>query len=798
MFGNNSSAIDYSYGYYKPIIHIDYDRPVATTWHLSKIILYTGETIDFNYIASKPKINVSYNLFYQSNFNESFASLFASVDMIMPCLLKSIKCNTFSIDFSYENSVQKNYNRTFIPGIRDKDLFIEEFGPNPFLKSYTDIQWEQLSKININSNYEYIFRYSTSVNERLKLLSLEKRDILNQSVSKHEFKYNSGKLPDYWASHGDHQGFYNGRDHQYILKDNFFKYYREGDNYFLEKNIEKEYNESREVDKTTVFLKSEILEKIIYPTGGYTVFDYETHQVNRYMSLTNRNTMSENYNSRETVFPGGIRIKKISDFSETGIFCNAKSYYYVDNFDFQTKLGLNSGIVSSLPQYVQRIKAFYTIIGYNQTDYIKNFDLFSINGFNRFLYCKPGYHVGYSTVVESQENENGEINGYTEYKFTNFNSDIWGESHLDEMPLSILNETFHILLSVKGLGLSNVLNNYIPVSSKHVERGKLVSKKVFNKNGSLLSERLFKYKKTSNQSIGCIDFLISRRESVNENYGYERVAIGGSYRKFTYKYLLNEEYENNYLGQNEPFSIVKKYEYDFQNQLVKVEKILNKTETYTESYTYPYNYTSYPYTEMVLQNRTTPIVEKITMYNNKEIERIRTNYFKDPSKTKNLILPENIMSSTSGINNLRTDIIYNQYDTKGNIHQHTTFDGITTIYLWSYNGQYLIAEIKNATLTDTETAVKAIFSVSNIDALSVLQMPNEAKLRDGSLQRALPNAFVTTYTYKPFVGITSVTKPSGMATYYNYDVFGQLKEIYIVESGVKKIVQSFDYHFQSK
>lgn len=75
------------------------------------------------------------------------------------------------------------------------------------------------------------------------------------------------------------------------------------------------------------------------------------------------------------------------------------------------------------------------------------------------------------------------------------------------MPLSRLNETFHPISSVKGLGLANILNNYIPVSSKHLERGKLISVKIYNREGSLLNERLLKYKKLSNQSIKYIDFL---------------------------------------------------------------------------------------------------------------------------------------------------------------------------------------------------------------------------------------------------------------------------------------------------
>ena len=77
-----------------------------------------------------------------------------------------------------------------------------------------------------------------------------------------------------------------------------------------------------------------------------------------------------------------------------------------------------------------------------------------------------------------------------------------------------------------------------------------------------------------------------------------------------------------------------------------------------------------------------------------------------------------------------------------------------------------------------------------------MSIPNEVKLIDGSLQRALPYAQVTTYTYRPLVGMTSATAPNGVTTYYEYDAFNRLKRTYIKENNVEKTVQSYDYHYQ--
>lgn len=45
-------------------------------------------------------------------------------------------------------------------------------------------------------------------------------------------------------------------------------------------------------------------------------------------------------------------------------------------------------------------------------------------------------------------------------------------------------------------------------------------------------------------------------------------------------------------------------------------------------------------------------------------------------------------------------IKYNSYDEKGNTQQYTIINGISTSYIWGYNGQYPIAEVQNAVLSD--------------------------------------------------------------------------------------------------
>jgi hypothetical protein len=149
---------------------------------------------------------------------------------------------------------------------------------------------------------------------------------------------------------------------------------------------------------------------------------------------------------------------------------------------------------------------------------------------------------------------------------------------------------------------------------------------------------------------------------------------------------------------------------------------------------------------------------------------------------------------TATESHLKPEFLYG-YDEKGNIRSVVSANNTTapTIYIWGYKHQYPIAEIKNATFTEVETEVKRIFSVNNVDELSDKATPDETKLTNGSLQKALPNALVTTYTYKPLVGIQTVTDPRGIKTTYSYGPFNRLLNI---KDHNGKTLESYEYRYR--
>ena len=56
----------------------------------------------------------------------------------------------------------------------------------------------------------------------------------------------------------------------------------------------------------------------------------------------------------------------------------------------------------------------------------------------------------------------------------------------------------------------------------------------------------------------------------------------------------------------------------------------------------------------------------------------------------------------------------------------------------------------------------------------------------------------STYTYIPYVGISSTTDARGVTTYYEYDAYGRLIEIYQLNNGRKEILNKYIYHIKSE
>jgi YD repeat-containing protein len=194
---------------------------------------------------------------------------------------------------------------------------------------------------------------------------------------------------------------------------------------------------------------------------------------------------------------------------------------------------------------------------------------------------------------------------------------------------------------------------------------------------------------------------------------------------------------------------------------------------------------------MISRNIFAPLIEQSENQNGQFVQKIQTVY---KNWGNNLFAPEFIKLQTQTQNTPEIRITYHSYDSYGNSVFLSKDDATKVVHLWSYKGQYPIAEINIGSYTYDQVvnAAKAVLSVSSLDALSQQTTPNETTLRNGMLQNALPDALVTTYTYKPLIGVWTVTDPHKVVTEYVYDSFGRLQRI-LVDGKTEK---GFEYNYK--
>lgn len=166
--------------------------------------------------------------------------------------------------------------------------------------------------------------------------------------------------------------------------------------------------------------------------------------------------------------------------------------------------------------------------------------------------------------------------------------------------------------------------------------------------------------------------------------------------------------------------------------------------------------------------------------------------------TGNLVLPlseytyDNLSPTVSS-----KDVTYEKYDEKGNILQYREKDGTPVSIVWGYNKTKPIAKVVGALYSQIEGQIANIVTKSNEDAVDPTK---EAELLQ-ALDAFQPAGMVTTYTYDPLVGVTTITPPSGIRELYVYDSANRLKQVQLRErdntgSYSYKVVKEFKYNYK--
>lgn len=599
-------------------------------------------------------------------------------------------------------------------------------------------------------NFGSVNRYSTPVAS-------------DYSSKEYKFSYNEQKtFPRYIFSSTDHWGYYNGYTSPGMPT--------EGERSLSEILLfDENFYSTKAPSYNLNVSQAETLKEIIYPTGGKIGFDY---QQNRYSKIVPENPEGELL--QENGNAGGVCISAIRNYDNNNALLQTKKYFYAEDIPSYSDYYLTSGILQAKKKYLQN---YQFNNGY--------MSLCSEGGFLTTSANRNDSHISYSTVIEANYDALGNSNGYTRYRYTNYNTDFWGERHNDDKP---------VFSNVTGVSY------YIPVSSRSVERGKLLSIEHFNSSSKPVKTIQYKYQKTESLPIKTL-----YQEAINIRYSSGTNDFSTSYVAhlapiYTYRYLLQKEIEICFNTSGEiQQSKEKDYIYNSQKLIQSISTTNSNNVTWKSITKYPSDMSTGVYTTMVTNNILNQPIVETTLTNDKVISSKLTTY-----KTKgSIFVPEKVfllettspLSSFTNFDGSTKDIHYSNtaetefidYDNRGNLVSVLSKNGTFTSYIWSYDYQYPIAEIKNATYAQ----VSSLLGV-DLATIAASTTPDMSKV-DG-LRVTLPNAFVTSYTYKPLVGMTSKTDPRAVTTRYLYDSFGRLG---LVKDNNMNITSQYRYAYQN-
>ena len=752
-FGMKEDAIEYSINFWDQ----DNYNWIATSWHLASITYTNGRTVCFDYCRGDYVCQLGFSVSSFSYAMEAGSGMISSScfknstgdpdtlsisgNLMSPVYLENIKFDGGHVEFVSERTSELRYDEKKISDMYYHDPLTNDLGALVNKESVTKgfpecldyQQWRKLVAIDVFDVYgnpvrRFRFNYVDNPSSRLMLTEFSEFSE-DSSDRTYRFVYNKpDSLPPYLSRMVDHWGYYNGK---------------------FADTRSSQYFDNRESDPLK--MKYGVLEKIIYPTGGYTRLEFEANTCGKFLSF-HRMSVS-NFEDDKTV--GGLRIKRIFN-SPMGLPDDEtveKEFFYVSGFkgSVASANNVSSGVLGCYPQYSFKIPK-YALFASSSVD----ISVFSsqpvLSGGNNAL----GSHVGYTEVAEV--NNNG---SFTVYKFSNFDTGA-----IDDPCDAILSEFD---------------SPFSPYSSKEQDRGLLLSSESYDSNGVLVSRKTYEYEKDDETTD---NYVRSAKIAVHGSCGGSvAYAEAMSYRIYTYLRRKVRETEEIYEQSTDvPATTVTTYSYN-DNKLISETAFNYGGGEYIKRYRYSADFPdNVTYSAMADKHILSPVVEykEINKIGGKEYQQKYDRY--DYSLSNGFYLPCKFSSSPNGVPEEREVYTYNKY---GKISTVTKDNIDITVYLWGYFGQYVVAEIKGLSVGEIESVT------GDINEFCEKESPEFVKL--DQLRMKYPNAHIKTCKYEELVGPEVISDPRGVSEYYIYDNSGMLRR---VKDNNGKLKALYEYNFK--
>ncbi|MEY2703536.1 MAG: hypothetical protein RLY43_2175 [Bacteroidota bacterium] len=731
-------------------------------WYISKISDITNKEINFSYIEV-PNIfnlnNSSQILNYTSSHNtEQVSTSIENDNFEMQSYCAATGCGKLSDyyaitkqNYLFINEIVFDSGRVKFEYSNREDNATKKLD---FIKIY-NLNNSEIKKINFNydyfktnslsndiplsvsfSNIGEIYNYLDSYTyKRLKLLSLSINNNENYS-----FEYDPISLPRKISYAVDYWGFYNGASNNTSLIPN--------PNDFQNSTVPIISGKNDNNKKSNLnYAKAAILKKIIYPTKGYSEYEYEENEANNLFSTKNPSTILKG---------NGLRLLSQSNYDLNPFTVSKKTTNYL----YEGGICMSPLVLVKneyKQYYIQTLNYFYNTFLKGKMNVVS----FHSNSISTNYPLSNGDFIGYSKVSEIQKGNGKNVNYFE------------NNVGLLEAPMNIPNR--------KGGNKENGLIN---------------KEEVRDENNVLKSENIYTYDTfiTPNISYGVkfkfTGIIRAYDNTTNQTY-LSSVTEVGYYPIYSNKSFLTTKVSKEYFNSGiiESSTI---YSYDSHKLLkyksyydypINSEKNLIKTTRYD----YPHDFSS-PlmslFKDFNCYDKLIGNQESMLEYKNYKYEKETILNTTKLEFTNDVFpLPKYIYSS-KGANVLEKKLTYDFYDATGNLTQYTPEGGAPVTILWGYNKTQPIAKIENTTTVQLKNAL----GVSDLNAV------NESNLSAiNALRQGLPNAMVTTYTHIPLIGVSSITDPKGQTVFYNYDGLGRLKN---VKDAQGNILSENEYHYK--
>jgi YD repeat-containing protein len=635
-----------------------------------------------------------------------------------------------------------------------------------------------------NFTYNYFVNNSNIYyKKKLRLDAVQEIAVDGATPSKpsYSFAYNTNlPMPERFTTSLDHWGFYNVAYNTSLVPNASVPYPNGNYNYpptTFGGGADREPN----LDGSSCT----ILNKITYPTGGYTTFEYELNQAK----------FEDN-----SVHPvGGLRVKKIIDYSFENKKATAKSYIYtLDN-------GTTSGRAGTYPIYLK------------QTNYLAYVNPFSLFNCHRDLHnisytliansifglgSIQGSHLGYSQIIESQSDvDNDQPLGKTVYKYHIGNFFEHGDdlSSGDLIQQSVYNNAGKLLTEISNTyqySNDGYISGYMPKPADQQ------SNKI--KWCRTSANEYINYGGWESTPASCVEY----RNIETSQYVY-------TYTQWSQSKLLMQQVEkvydqlsNSYVTNTKNFTYGTVHIYPIKiDQATTSSEMVVTEKKYAADYTYEGSTTdnnTLGVRNLKWKNMMGTEVESVQYRQNADGSNKRyiggalTTFLPSspyPEKLYQLQLSSPVSACTTSTINGSGIFTYDPafkvvgsftYNSGVLVEQSKEKDVVTS-YIWGYQNSYPVAQIVGV-------PYNTIVGNSSLTE-SILQGPaTDVALRTelDKIRQINSSALVTTYTYKPLVGLTSQTDQNKRTTYYEYDGMERLVNI---KDHDGNIVKNFKYNY---